>query len=176
MRGAEPFTPARYDRENHVRLNGQVITNQKHKVHSGDAVEITLPELEPTTLIAEDIPLDILFEDEDVMVINKPAGLVVHPGAGQADGTLVNALLYHCGDSLSGIGGVARPGIVHRLDKDTTGLMLVAKNDHAHQHLSQQLAERSLSRIYECLVWGARCRPSVSLISALAAIRANARK
>lgn len=101
----------------------------------------------------ENIPLDILFEDDDVIVLNKQAGLVVHPAAGNWTGTLVNALLYHCGDSLSGIGGVKRPGIVHRLDKETSGVMLVAKSDRAHAHLTEQLADRSLSRIYVALVW-----------------------
>jgi 23S rRNA pseudouridine1911/1915/1917 synthase len=97
--------------------------------------------------------LDIIYEDDDLLVINKPSGLVVHPAAGHAHGTLVNALLYHCGDSLSGIGGVRRPGIVHRLDKDTTGLMLAAKNDRAHHGLSAQLADRSLSRTYTAFIW-----------------------
>jgi len=97
--------------------------------------------------------LNVVYEDEDLLVINKQAGLVVHPGAGNPDGTLVNALLYHCGDTLSGIGGVKRPGIVHRLDKDTSGLLVVAKNDFTHQGLSEQLSDRSLSRLYSAFVW-----------------------
>ncbi len=125
-----------------------------HRVQAGEEYAVTVPPAEPARPQAQDIPLDILFEDDDLLVVNKPAGLVVHPAAGHADGTLVNALLAHCGDSLSGIGGVTRPGIVHRLDKDTSGLMLVAKNDQAHQHLSAQLAEHRIERVYQALVWG----------------------
>jgi len=141
-----------------VLLNGEPVTDAKRKVRPGDVYEITLPEPEDPTPQGEDIPLDILYEDEDVVVIAKPAGLVVHPGAGNWTGTLVNALIYHCGDSLSGIGGVRRPGIVHRLDKDTTGVMVVAKNDVAHRHLSLQFADHgrttSLERAYQAIVWG----------------------
>ncbi len=122
------------------------------RLEVGDVVEIEIPPAVPCEPEAEDIPLDIVFEDEHMLVINKAAGLVVHPGAGNWSGTLVNALLHHCGDDLSGIGGVARPGIVHRLDKDTTGLMVVAKNDKAHKGLSEQLVDRSLSRVYKALV------------------------
>jgi len=143
---------------NAVLLNGEPVTDAKRKVRPGDVYEITLPEPEDPTPQGEDIPLDILYEDEDVVVIAKPAGLVVHPGAGNWTGTLVNALIYHCGDSLSGIGGVRRPGIVHRLDKDTTGVMVVAKNDVAHRHLSLQFADHgrttSLERAYQAIVWG----------------------
>lgn len=145
-----------------VRVNGTVETNQKVKIKSEDEITLLIPDVQPTHLEAENIPLDIIYEDEALLVINKPAGMVVHPGAGNPNGTLVNALLYHCGDNLSHIGdaqqlninGVARPGIVHRLDKDTSGLMMVAKTDRAHQGLSDQLADRSLSRQYEALVWG----------------------
>ena len=115
---------------------------------------MTLPETEDTSLTAQNIPLEILFEDNDVIVINKPRGMVVHPAPGHPDGTVVNALLYHCGDSLSGIGGEKRPGIVHRIDKDTSGLLIAAKNDEAHRSLSAQLADRSLSREYEAVVCG----------------------
>ena len=108
----------------------------------------------PMEAVAQDIPLDVIYEDADVIVINKPRGLVVHPAPGHPDGTLVNALLYHCGDSLSGVGGVMRPGIVHRLDRDTSGLLIAAKNDAAHLSLSAQLADRSLSRVYEAVVRG----------------------
>ena len=108
----------------------------------------------PATAVAQDIPLDIVYEDGDLIVVNKPRGLVVHPAPGHPDGTLVNALLHHCGDSLSGIGGEMRPGIVHRIDRDTSGLLIVAKNDFAHQALSAQLADRSLSRVYEAVVHG----------------------
>jgi len=123
------------------------------KVEDGWQIHCTIPEAEEYEPQPENIPLDILYEDSDVIVINKTAGMVVHPAAGNWTGTLVNALLHHCGDSLSGIGGVKRPGIVHRLDKDTSGVMIVAKNDHAHAHLSAQLSARSLSRIYLALVW-----------------------
>ena len=117
-------------------------------------LEIVLPEAQETGLAAQDIPLDICYEDSDVIVINKPKGLVVHPAPGHADGTVVNALLHHCGDSLSGIGGEKRPGIVHRIDKDTSGLLIAAKNDFAHAQLSAQLKDHTLARTYECIVCG----------------------
>lgn len=135
-------------------VDGVVCTTPSRKVKEGEVVVIAIPPLEDATPVPENIPLDIVFEDDDVLVINKAAGMVVHPAVGHGSGTLVNALLYHCGESLSGINGVRRPGIVHRLDKDTSGLMMVAKNDHAHQHLSAQLQDRSLSRIYQALVLG----------------------
>ncbi|HOO81800.1 MAG TPA: RluA family pseudouridine synthase [Alphaproteobacteria bacterium] len=134
-----------------LHLNGLVCRDVSHKVSLGSVIEIEIPPVEEAAPQPEKIALNVIYEDEDVLVINKPAGLVVHPGAGNASGTLVNALLYHCGESLSGIGGVARPGIVHRLDKDTSGLMVVAKHDRAHQGLAAQLEDRSLSRIYEAL-------------------------
>lgn len=140
--------------DGHVNLNGEVFSTASRKVEDGDIFEVRVPPLEEAKPKAENIPLDIVYEDDDVLVINKPAGMVVHPGAGNYSGTLVNALLYHCAGSLSGIGGVARPGIVHRLDKDTGGLMMVAKNDHAHHSLSEQLSDRSLSRVYHALVVG----------------------
>ena len=140
--------------DGHVSLNGAVLSAASVKVTEGDVLDVCVPEAVPSEPKAENIALDIVYEDDDLLVINKAAGMVVHPGAGNWDGTLVNAVLYHCGDSLSGIGGVMRPGIVHRLDKDTSGLMLVAKNDHAHKHLSKQLADRSLSRVYHALVLG----------------------
>lgn len=124
------------------------------KVEAGQNVSLNVPAPEKAEPIAQNIPLDVVFEDDDLLVLNKPAGLVVHPAAGHAEGTLVNALLHHCADSLSGIGGVKRPGIVHRLDKDTSGLMLVAKNDFAHAGLSAQLADRTMSRTYQAVVWG----------------------
>lgn len=135
-----------------VSVNGEVLTNASKKVSLGDEIEVNVPPPVDATPIAENIPLEIVYEDEHLLVINKPAGLVVHPGAGNMHGTLVNALLHHCAGSLSGIGGVMRPGIVHRLDKDTSGLMVAAKNDFAHQRLSAQLADRSLSREYLALV------------------------
>ena len=124
------------------------------KLSGDETVEVTLPEPEAIDAVAQDIPLDVVYEDSDVIVVNKPAGLVVHPAPGHPDGTLVNALLYHCGDSLSGIGGALRPGIVHRIDRDTSGLIIAAKNDAAHQALTAQLSDHTLGRTYECIVTG----------------------
>lgn len=124
------------------------------RLEIGDLVLVSLPEPEPLDVEAQDIPLDIVYEDADVVVVNKPVGMVVHPAAGHPDGTLVNALLYHCGDSLSGINGTLRPGIVHRIDRDTSGLIIVAKNDNAHLALAQQLQDHTLARTYECIVTG----------------------
>lgn len=137
-----------------VSSNGAVVSDQDRKTVAGEVYRLEIPK--PTAAVpeAQDIPLDIVYEDDDLLVLNKPAGMVVHPAAGNRDNTLVNALLAHCGDSLSGIGGVARPGIVHRLDKDTSGLMVVAKNDAAHNGLSAQFAVHSLERCYLALVWG----------------------
>ncbi|PCK00542.1 MAG: RNA pseudouridine synthase [Zetaproteobacteria bacterium] len=137
-----------------VTLNGEVLKSLSTKVGEGDVFSVCVPEPEAGEPEAEDIALDILYEDDDLLVINKAVGMVVHPGAGNWSGTLVNALLHHCGDTLSGIGGVIRPGIVHRLDKDTSGLIMVAKNDHAHKFLSAQFADRTLSRVYHALVLG----------------------
>ncbi|MEM6903485.1 MAG: pseudouridine synthase, partial [Pseudomonadota bacterium] len=133
---------------------GDVLTNPAQKISDAITLKLIVPIPEQATPEPEDIPLDIVFEDAHLAVINKPAGLVVHPAAGHGHGTLVNALLFHCGDSLSGIGGVKRPGIVHRLDKETSGLMVVAKTDQAHQGLANQFADRSLSRRYTAVVWG----------------------
>jgi 23S rRNA pseudouridine1911/1915/1917 synthase len=134
--------------------DGIAVTNSSRKVREGEQYQLLVPKAVPAKLRAQKIPLDIIYEDKDIIVINKPAGLVVHPAAGNADKTLVNALLAHCGKSLSGIGGVARPGIVHRLDKDTSGLLVAAKNDKAHQVLTAQFADRSLSRTYLAVVSG----------------------
>ncbi len=145
-----------------VTISGRTIRDPAAGVNSGDVVTITLPPPEPAKPKAEAIPLDIIYEDDALIVIDKPAGLVVHPAAGHASGTLVNALIAHCGDSLSGIGGVKRPGIVHRLDKDTSGLLVVAKTDKAHRALSKQFADKGesgLQRGYLALVWGAPDRP-----------------
>ncbi len=138
--------------EGHVRVNGVVCVAASRKVQSGDTVVLQVPALREAEPQPEDIALDIVYEDSDLLVLNKAAGMVVHPGAGNYDGTLVNALLHHCAGDLSGIGGVMRPGIVHRLDKETSGLMVVAKHDKAHQGLAAQLEDRSLSRIYYALV------------------------
>ena len=146
----------------HVALAGRTIRDPAAAVKPGDVVTVTLPLPEPASPQGETIPLNIVYEDDSIIVIDKPKGLVVHPGAGHASGTLVNALIAHCGASLSGIGGVRRPGIVHRLDKDTTGLMVVAKSDAAHRALSKQFAEKAdgpLKRGYLALVWGAPDRP-----------------
>ena len=139
--------------------DGQVTMNEKpvkknYKVNAGDVFLVEIPEATEVPLIPQNIPIDIVFEDEDVVVVNKPRGMVVHPAPGHPDGTLVNALLYHCGDTLSGVGGEKRPGIVHRIDKDTSGLLIVAKNDAAHLALSAQLSDRSLSRVYRAVVVG----------------------
>ena len=136
-----------------LRLNGDVITSKKYKLRAGDRVEITLPPPEKLSVEPENIPLDIVYEDSDVLVVNKPKGMVVHPAAGNYTGTLVNAVMYHCGDRLSSINGVIRPGIVHRIDKDTSGLLMLAKNDAAHESLSKQLAEHSITRRYKALVY-----------------------
>jgi 23S rRNA pseudouridine1911/1915/1917 synthase len=141
-----------------VELNGAPLGDPSRKLSVGDTLHIVVPPPEPPEPLPEAIPLDIVFEDESVVVLNKPAGMVVHPAAGHAGGTLVNALLAHCGASLSGIGGVSRPGIVHRLDKDTSGVMVVAKGDAAHRALAEQFADHGrtgpLRRRYEALVWG----------------------
>lgn len=125
-----------------------------YKVKVGDEFTVTPPDAVAAVPVAENIALDVLYEDDDLLVVNKPAGLVVHPGAGNPTGTLVNALLAHCHDSLSGIGGVKRPGIVHRIDKDTSGILVVAKNDFTHVRLSEQFANHSIERIYQAFVWG----------------------
>lgn len=142
-----------------VRVSGQVVDVPNARVNEADTLSIDMPEAEDPEPKGEDIPLEILFEDPHLIVINKPAGLVVHPGPGNWHGTLVNALIHHCGDSLSGIGGVKRPGIVHRLDKDTSGVMVVAKTDDAHLGLTKQFADHGrtneLERAYQALVWGA---------------------
>ncbi len=127
---------------------------KNEKTASGMAVEVELPDPEPIDVLPQNIPLDVVYEDADVIVINKPVGLVVHPAPGHPDGTLVNALLYHCGDSLSGINGQLRPGIVHRIDRDTSGLIIAAKNDKAHLALAEQLQDHSLARVYEAVVHG----------------------
>ena len=139
--------------QGHIRVNGQNV-KPTHKPRAGEAVEVTWPEARPAEAQPEDIPLDILFEDESLLVINKPAGLVVHPAAGHEEHTLVNALLHHCQGSLSGIGGVARPGIVHRLDKETSGCLVVAKNDATHLALSEQFAGRVVKKVYHAIVCG----------------------
>lgn len=136
-----------------VSAAGKVL-NKKDKLKVGAFVSVEVPDPVSYDVVAEDIPLDIVYEDEHLLVVNKPKGMVVHPAAGHYSGTLVNALMYHCGDSLSGINGVLRPGIVHRIDMDTSGLLMVAKSDAAHQGLAEQIKEHSFTRIYEAMVVG----------------------
>jgi len=133
---------------------GNRILKKNDKLQVGDTLELELPEVQDIDIYPEDIPLEIVYEDDDVIVINKPKGMVVHPAAGHWSGTLVNALMHHCKDSLSGINGELRPGIVHRIDMDTSGLLIVAKNDFSHQSLAEQLQDHSLARTYECIVCG----------------------
>jgi 23S rRNA pseudouridine1911/1915/1917 synthase len=146
-----------------VTIGARTIHDPATRVNAGDTIAVAVPPPEEARPAGENIPLDIVYEDGEIVIIDKPAGLVVHPAAGHAEGTLVNALIAHCGDSLSGIGGVKRPGIVHRLDKDTTGLMVVAKTDHAHQSLAAQFADHGrtgpLRRGYLAFVWGAPAHP-----------------
>lgn len=145
-------------KEGGVSLNGAVFRDGSRKVVEGDTIALVMPAAKPADPVGQDIPLNVVYEDEHLIVIDKPAGLVVHPAGGHEDGTLVNALIAHCGESLSGIGGVRRPGIVHRLDKDTSGLLVVAKNDRAHQKLAKQFADHGrtgpLQRAYLAIAWG----------------------
>ena len=139
--------------QGNVTRNGMIIS-KNGKGNTGDVIEVIVSQSKPLEVMAQDIPLDILYEDNDLLVVDKSKGMVVHPAVGNDDGTLVNALLHHCGDSLSRINGITRPGIVHRIDKDTSGLLIVAKNDIAHQGLAQQIKEHSFTRIYEAVVYG----------------------
>lgn len=155
---------ARLIEDGNVTVNAKTAAKNT-RLKAGDLVEWCLPEPEPTEAVPENIPLDIVYEDSDLLVINKPVGMVVHPAAGNPNGTLVNALLYHCGDSLSGIGGVIRPGIVHRIDKDTSGLLVVAKNDEAHLRLSEQLKGHHIDRIYTAVAVG-NCKEESGTVDA----------
>ena len=139
--------------EGRVSADGKPVAKSA-KLRAGQALDFELPPPVPAEPVPQDIPLDIVYEDDDLLVVNKPAGMVVHPAAGHDDGTLVNALLHHCGDSLGGVGGVLRPGIVHRIDRDTTGLLVVAKNDAAMESLAAELAAHHMERVYECIVRG----------------------
>lgn len=136
-----------------VRLAGRPV-RKNYRTAPGDVLEVDIPAPQPVDLVPQDIPLDIVYEDGDVIVVNKPVGMVVHPAPGHPDGTLVNALLFHCGDTLSGINGALRPGIVHRIDRDTSGLIIAAKNDRAHLALAAQLQDHSLARVYEAVAVG----------------------
>lgn len=139
--------------EDRITVNGAVCREKKRKAEAGDLVVLKIPEPTRLQVEAENIPIDVVYEDEDVLVVDKPAGMVVHPAPGNWNGTLVNALIHHCGDSLSSINGVIRPGIVHRIDKNTSGLLMIAKNDRAHSSLSAQLSEHSITRRYKAIVW-----------------------
>ena len=139
--------------DGNILLNGKPAA-KKTILKKDDQIKITIPDAVPLNLESEEIPLDIIYEDDDLLVVNKPKGMVVHPAAGNYEGTLVNALLHHCGSSLSGINGVMRPGILHRIDKNTSGLLMVAKNDFAHTHLAAQIKEHSFTREYEAVVYG----------------------
>jgi 23S rRNA pseudouridine1911/1915/1917 synthase len=175
-------------RAGQVSVGGRTIVEPKHRVNAGDEIVVSVPPPQPATPSPQDIPLKIVYEDGVLVVVDKPAGLVVHPGAGTPDGTLVNALLFHCAGSLSGIGGVERPGIVHRLDKDTSGLIVAAKTDAAHRGLAEQFADHgrtgSLERGYRALVWGVPPRKRDTIDAPIArspqnpekmAVRANGR-
>jgi 23S rRNA pseudouridine1911/1915/1917 synthase len=151
-----------------ISLAGRTVAQASFKPEAGTAFVITVPEAAPAEAVAQDIPLTIVFEDEHLIVVDKPAGLVVHPAAGNLDGTLVNALLHHCRGQLSGIGGVARPGIVHRIDKDTSGLLVVAKTDAAHEGLARQFADHSLERAYLAIVAGRPVPPAGPVRGAIA--------
>ena len=140
-------------KENMVRVNGMTVKSN-FKLSASDQIEVDIPELKEPDILPENIPLDILYEDQDILVVNKPKGMVVHPAPGHYTGTLVNAIMYHCKDNLSGINGVMRPGIVHRIDMDTTGSLLICKNDRAHQALAEQLKEHSITRKYHAIVHG----------------------
>ena len=153
VEGLTRSAAARLIEEGRVLVDGRRPV-KSHRLTGGETVAVELPDPEPTEVCPQDIPLDVVYEDDDVIVVNKPKGLVVHPAPGHPDGTLVNALLHHCGSSLSGIGGVLRPGIVHRIDRDTSGLIIAAKNDFAHQKLAAQLLDHTLARTYECIVAG----------------------
>ncbi len=155
--------------------DGAVITDPSSKLREGERYLLAVPAVADPEPEGEDIPLDVVFEDADLIVVNKPAGLVVHPAAGNWTGTLVNALIYHCGDSLSGIGGVARPGIVHRIDKDTSGLLVVAKNDAAHQSLTAAFSVHEINRLYQAIAFGAP-RPGAGTIDAALARSLHDRK
>ena len=156
-------------------IDNMKIIDPSFKLITGNTVKIVLPELIDDKPKPENIPLDILYEDDFLLVINKQAGLVVHPAPGNYEGTLVNALLYHCKGSLSGIGGVKRPGIVHRLDKDTSGIMLVAKNDEAHRYLSKGISIKQIERKYKAIVWG-EPKQKVGIINANIARHVHDRK
>lgn len=158
-----------------VRLAGRPV-RKNYRTAPGDVLEVDIPAPQPVDLVPQDIPLDIVYEDGDVIVVNKPVGMVVHPAPGHSDGTLVNALLYHCGNTLSGINGTLRPGIVHRIDRDTSGLIIAAKNDAAHLALAAQLADHTLARTYECLAVGSFRQDSGTVNAPIGRSRSDRKK
>ena len=158
-----------------VRLAGRPV-RKNYRTAPGDVLEVDIPAPQPVDLVPQDIPLDIVYEDGDVIVLNKPVGMVVHPAPGHSDGTLVNALLYHCGNTLSGINGTLRPGIVHRIDRDTSGLIIAAKNDAAHLALAAQLADHTLARTYECLSVGSFRQDSGTVDAPIGRSRSDRKK
>jgi len=162
--------------EGRITLSGKPASQPSHKPAQGTPYCISVPEATPAQAQAQDIALDVVFEDEHLLVIDKPAGMVVHPAAGNPDGTLVNALLHHCRGQLSGIGGVARPGIVHRIDKDTSGLLVVAKTDKAHEGLAAQFADHSITRAYQALVAGIPVPIAGTVTGAIARSNTNRKK
>jgi 23S rRNA pseudouridine1911/1915/1917 synthase len=159
-----------------VASNGATISDPSRRVKPGQVVTIAFPDVAPLALAAQSLPLDVVFEDKHLIVIDKPPGLVVHPAPGNPDNTLVNALLAHCGTSLSGIGGVARPGIVHRLDKDTSGLLVAAKTDAAHHGLAAQFAAHTVERVYAALVWGVPRKAEGEIEGAIGRSRGDRKK
>ena len=161
--------------EGALTCNGAAWDDPSYKIREGDELCLTMPPIEDPTPKGEDIDIEIVFEDEHLVVVNKRAGMVVHPAAGNWNGTLVNALIHHCGDSLSGIGGVARPGIVHRIDKETSGLLVVAKHDKAHFHLTKAFAAHNIERVYDAVIVGAP-RPGIGTVDAALARAKNDRK
>lgn len=141
-------------KEGNISVNGKVVSKSSYKLKEDDEIELNVPEPLPLEILPEDIPIDIIYEDDDFMIVNKPKGMVVHPAPGHLTGTLVNAVLYHCKDKLSGINGILRPGIVHRIDKDTSGSLIICKNDSAHRFIADQLKEHSITRIYQGIATG----------------------
>jgi len=161
---------------NNLSKSGKIFADISYKVKSGDEFTLTIPAAKPSKILANPIPLNIVYEDKYLLVINKQAGLTVHPGAGNHGDTMVNALLSHCAGKLSGIGGVERPGIVHRLDKDTSGLMVVAKDDETHRHLAKQIESRELKRVYLALVWGVLSPPNGKIEANIGRSKTNRKK
>ena len=149
-----------------LKLNGKVINSPSHKVLKGDKINLKIPEPKKASLKPFDFKLNIVYEDDDLLVINKPAGIIMHPGAGNYDNTIVNALMHYCGENLSNIGDELRPGIVHRIDKDTSGLIVVAKNNETHENLSRQFNKHTINRIYQLMIWG-KLRPQSGKIETL---------